>query len=71
MATFRSEGEDIEHNPLDSTQTNDLLNAQQDRVEQYLQTLYYSRKCQYFYIGLLGMSALLILFTIFDGSNVA
>lgn len=53
-----------------TSQTNALLNTQDDQVNVLLQQLYYSPKCSYVYIALLIMSFLLILITIFDGFKV-
>jgi len=45
--------------------------VQTDQYVQYLQTVYYSRKCQYFYIGLLATCCVLIITTIIDGFKIA
>jgi len=58
-------------NEMNNTRTNELLNVEEDRVDQFLQSMYYSRKCQYFYIGLLCACCLLIITTIFDGFKIA
>ena len=50
-----------------STQTNALLHVKDNRFNLFLQQVYYSEKCSWFYIGLLVLSFGLILVTIFDG----
>ena len=50
-----------------STQTNALLNIRDNRFNLFLQQVYYSEKCSWFYIALLVLSFGLILVTIFDG----
>jgi len=54
-----------------TTQTNALLSIRDNQVNLLLQQVYYSPKCQYFYIALLLMSLMLILITIVDGFQVA
>lgn len=44
-----------------------LLNIRDNKLNLILQQVYYSDKCSYFYIGLLAVSFILILVTIFDG----
>ena len=48
-----------------------LLNIRDNKLNLILQQIYYSDKCSYFYIGLLTVSFILILVTIFDGFQVA
>ena len=54
-----------------TTQTNDLLNIRDNRFNLVLQQVYYSDKCQWFYILLLLFAFILILVTIWDGFKVA
>jgi len=54
-----------------SSQTNALLHVKDNRFNLFLQQVYYSDKCSWFYIGLLVLSFGLILVTIFDGFQVA
>lgn len=56
---------------LNNSQTNALLNVQQDPLEQVLHQIYNSRYIQYFYIGLLITCCLLIITTIIDGFKIA
>ena len=57
---------------LNSTQTNELLNVGgTSEFDRLLQQMYYSPKCQYFYIGLLAMGCLLIIFTMINGFKIA
>ena len=58
--------------PLNSTHTNELLNVGgTGEFDRLLQQIYYSPKCQYFYIGLLAMGCLLIVATIINGFKIA
>jgi len=54
-----------------TTQTNALLNIRDNRINLFLQQIYYSEKCSWFYIGLLILSFGLVMVTIFDGFQVA
>ena len=54
-----------------TTQTNALLHVKDNRFNLFLQQVYYSEKCSWFYIGLLVLSFGLILVTIFDCFQVA
>lgn len=54
-----------------STQTNALLSIRDNQFNLILQQVYYSERCQWFYIGLLALSLTLILVTILDGFQVA
>jgi len=54
-----------------TTQTNALLNIRDNRMNLFLQQVYYSEKCSWFYIGLLVLSFGLVMVTIFDGFQVA
>jgi hypothetical protein len=53
-----------------TTQTNALLNIEDDQFNVILQQMYYSPKCSYFYIALLVMSFLLIIVTVVDGFKI-
>lgn len=61
----------VEH--VQGHQTNALLHlgSEPNRFDRFLSELYYSRRCSYFYIGLLIIGCLLILTTIIDGFKVA
>ena len=50
---------------------NDLMQNRENSINQFLQSLYYSDRCVYFYYVLLFMSLLLIIVTIVDGFIVA
>jgi hypothetical protein len=50
---------------------NALLNARDNQLNILLQSLYFSKRCVYFYYGLLFVTLLLILVTIIDGFVVA
>ena len=50
---------------------NDLMQNRENSINQFLHSLYYNKKCVYFYYVLLFMSLLLILVTIVDGFIVA
>jgi len=50
-----------------TTQTNALLNIRDNRMNLFLQQVYYSEKCSWFYIGLLILSFGLVMVTVFDG----
>lgn len=60
-----------QENNLNSTQTNDLLNLQHGKIDQFLQQVYYSQNFQYFYLGLILLCLILIFVTIIDGFKVA
>jgi len=64
------DGEFMHRNDLNSTQTNALLNIEDNQFNLILQQVYYSPKCSYFYVTLLFFSFVLILVTIFDGFKV-
>jgi hypothetical protein len=56
---------------LNNTQMNALLSTREDQLSLMLQQIYYSKNCKFFYIGLLIISALLIIVLIIDGFQVA
>lgn len=66
MSTYRTEN-------VGAVPTHDILDDVQshDRVDRVLQSIYYSRKCQFFYIGLLLACTVLIILTIVDGFKIA
>jgi len=53
-----------------STQTRNLLSIEQSRLEIYLQRLYQSKRCQYFYILLLLSSVTLVIVTLAKGFEI-
>ena len=57
--------------PFNTTQTNELLNVRHRRFDQVLHHVYFSKQCQYFYIGLLCIGVGLIVITIVDGFKIA
>lgn len=54
-----------------TTQTNDLLNIRDNQFNLFIQQIYYSEKCSWFYVLLLVFAFILIAVTIFDGFKVA
>jgi len=63
--------EEVSMFDANTTQTNALLSIRDNRFNLLLQQVYYSEKCQWFYIGLLVLSFGLVLVTVFDGFQVA
>ncbi|CDW76785.1 UNKNOWN [Stylonychia lemnae] len=53
-----------------STQTRALLSVDQSRLEIYLQRLYQSSRCQFFYLFLMIFSVLLVVFTLWRGFTI-
>eukprot|EP00347_Sterkiella_histriomuscorum_P008615 403344418 len=53
-----------------NTETRALLDVEQSRFEIYLQRLYLSPNCQYFYLGLLVVSLILVIATLVQGFKV-
>ena len=62
---------DLGIDPFNTTQTNELLNVRHRRFDQVLHHVYFSKQCQYFYIGLLCIGVGLIVITIVDGFKIA
>lgn len=55
----------------DYNQMNALLTINENRFSVFLQSVYFNRKCNYFYYGLLAASVLLGLIIVVDGFKVA
>jgi hypothetical protein len=53
-----------------NSETRALLNVEESPIDILLQRLYYNSQCQYFYMGLMGISVLLVLFTMIFGLKI-